>query len=60
MLFSYEHFVRRFSAKVGREDIFKWKTGNESLHEITNDNGDRVVTFPRPKICQKYNVQCTL
>jgi hypothetical protein len=27
-----------FSAKVGREDIFKPMTGNESLHEISNDN----------------------
>jgi hypothetical protein len=28
-----------FNAKVGREDIFKPTTGNESLHEISNDNG---------------------
>jgi hypothetical protein len=34
-----------FSAKVGREDIFKPKTGDESLHEISNDNGIRVVNF---------------
>jgi hypothetical protein len=30
-----------FNAKVGREDIFKPATGNESLHEISNDNGVR-------------------
>jgi endonuclease/exonuclease/phosphatase family metal-dependent hydrolase len=28
-----------FNAKVGREDIFKPTTGNESLHEISNDSG---------------------
>jgi exonuclease III len=32
-----------FNVKVGREDIFKPTIGNESLHEITNDNGVRVV-----------------
>jgi hypothetical protein len=34
-----------FNAKVGREDIFKPTLGNESLHEISNDNGVRVVNF---------------
>jgi hypothetical protein len=28
-----------FNAKVGREDIFKPTLWNESLHEISNDNG---------------------
>jgi hypothetical protein len=27
-----------FSAKVGREDVFKPSIGNESLREISNDN----------------------
>jgi hypothetical protein len=27
-----------FNAKVGKEDIFNLIIGNESLHEISNDN----------------------
>ncbi|PNF37160.1 hypothetical protein B7P43_G00431 [Cryptotermes secundus] len=38
-----------FNAKVGREDIFKPTTGNESLHEISNDNVVRVVNFASSK-----------
>jgi hypothetical protein len=38
-----------FNAKVGRENIFKPTTGNESLHEISNDNGVRVVNFATSK-----------
>jgi exonuclease III len=38
-----------FSAKVGREDIFKLTIGNESLHEISNDNGLRLVNFTTSK-----------
>jgi hypothetical protein len=34
-----------FNEKVGREDIFKPTFGNESLHEISNDNGVRVVNI---------------
>jgi hypothetical protein len=34
-----------FNAKVGREDIFKLRIGNKSLHEISNDKGVRVVNF---------------
>jgi hypothetical protein len=34
-----------FNAKVGREDIFKPTIGNESLHEISNDNGVRLVNL---------------
>jgi hypothetical protein len=29
------------NAQVGRENIFKPTIGNESLHEISNDNGVR-------------------
>jgi hypothetical protein len=38
-----------FNAKVGREDIFKPTIGNVSLHEISNDNGVRVVNFATSK-----------
>jgi hypothetical protein len=38
-----------FIAKVGREDIFKPTIGNESLHEINNDNGVRLVNFVTSK-----------
>jgi hypothetical protein len=45
----HENFFRRFNAKVGREDIFKPTVGNESLHDIRNDNGVRVVNFATSK-----------
>jgi hypothetical protein len=39
-----------FNAKVGREDsIFKPTIGNESSHEISNDNRVRVVNFATSK-----------
>jgi hypothetical protein len=38
-----------FNAKVGREDIFKPTIGNESLHEISIDNGVRLVNFATSK-----------
>jgi hypothetical protein len=34
-----------FNAKVGREDIFKPIIGNESLREISNDNGVTILSF---------------
>jgi hypothetical protein len=39
-----------FNAKVGREDISKSTTGNEGLHEISNDNGVRLVHFATSKV----------
>jgi hypothetical protein len=46
-----------FSAKVVREDIFKLTIWNESLHEISNDNGVRLVNFATSKnISQKHDV----
>jgi hypothetical protein len=41
--------IEDFNAKIGREDIFKPMIGNESLHEISNDNGIRVVNFATTK-----------
>jgi exonuclease III len=38
-----------FNAKVGREDISKPTTGNESLHKISNDNGVQEVNFATSK-----------
>jgi hypothetical protein len=37
------------NARVGREDIFTPTIGNESLHEISNDNGVGVVNFATSK-----------
>jgi hypothetical protein len=37
------------NAKVGRENIFKPTIGNESLHEISNENGFRTVNFDTSK-----------
>jgi exonuclease III len=39
-----------FNAKVDREDISKQTIGNESLHEISNDNGIRIVNSATSKI----------
>jgi hypothetical protein len=38
-----------FNEKVGRENNFKPTIGNKSLHEISNDNGVRVVNFATSK-----------
>jgi hypothetical protein len=46
-----------FNAKVGRRDIFKPTIGNDSLHEISNDNGVIVVNFATSKNLSK--VQCS-
>jgi hypothetical protein len=47
-----------FNAKVGRENIFKPMIGNESLHEISNDSGVRVVNFATSKNLV-VEVQCS-
>jgi hypothetical protein len=38
-----------FNVKVGREDILKPTIGNESSHEISNDNAVRVANFATSK-----------
>jgi len=38
-----------FTAKVGRENIFKPTIGQESLHQDSNDNGVRQVNFTTSK-----------
>jgi hypothetical protein len=38
-----------FNHKLGWEDTFKPTIGNVSLHEISNDNGVRVVNFATSK-----------
>jgi hypothetical protein len=38
-----------FNAKAGREEIFKPTIGNETFHEISNDNGVRAVNFATSK-----------
>jgi endonuclease/exonuclease/phosphatase family metal-dependent hydrolase len=37
------------NAKVGREDIFNLRIGTASLHEVSNDNGVKVVNFATSK-----------
>jgi anaerobic selenocysteine-containing dehydrogenase len=38
-----------FNFKVGKEDIFKPIKWDETLQEIANANGARVVNLPHPK-----------
>jgi hypothetical protein len=50
--FSKHHkkLLRDFSAKGGKECIFKQSIGNESLHKSSNNNGFRVENLPHRKI----------
>jgi exonuclease III len=47
-----------FNAKVGREDIFKPTIRNESLHNISNNNGVRLVILPHLKTPES-KVRCS-
>jgi hypothetical protein len=46
-----------FHDKVSREDIFKPTIRNESLHEVSNDNGVRLVNFATP---EKLRIKSTI
>jgi hypothetical protein len=50
--------LRDFSAKVDKEEVFTPTIGNESLLEISNDNGVRVVNFATSKNLA-VKVQCS-
>jgi hypothetical protein len=45
------------NAKAGREGIFKPTIGNETLHEISNDNGVRLLNFATSK---NFRVKSTM
>jgi hypothetical protein len=49
--------LRDFNEKVSREDIFKTIIVNKSLHEISNDNGVRLLNFA---ISKNLTVKCML
>jgi hypothetical protein len=46
-----------FNVKVGKEDIFNPTIGIDSLHEISNDNGVRLVNFATSK---NFRVKSTI
>jgi len=41
--------LRDCKAKLGRENVFKPRIGNESLHQDSNKNGVRIVKFATSK-----------
>jgi hypothetical protein len=59
-----EHLVLgNFSARGGRKDIFQTITGNESLHEVNNNSGDRAVhtaTSKYPTVKSTMFLQCNI
>jgi len=46
-----------FNAKVGKENIYKPTTGNESLHKETNNNRIKMIQFA---ISKGLNVRRTI
>ena len=45
-----------FNARVGRENILKLTTRNESLHQDSNGNGVRIVNFATKNLVVKSMV----
>jgi hypothetical protein len=45
-----------FNARVGRENILKLTTRNESLHQDRNGNGVRIVNFAAKNLVVKSTV----
>jgi len=37
------------NAKIGKEQIFKHTIGEQNLHEISNDNGNKLISFAMSK-----------
>jgi hypothetical protein len=48
-MYDMKILLNDFIAKIGRENIFKPAIGSESLHDINNDIGVRVVNFATSK-----------
>jgi hypothetical protein len=46
-----------FKANVGRKKIFTLTIRNERFHEISNDNGVRIISFA---ISKNFFVECTM
>ena len=51
-----KHLLRNFNANVASENIFKPTIAIESLHEIGNDNGVRVVNFATSNITVRSTI----
>jgi hypothetical protein len=47
--YGIQNLLGDFNAKVATEDIFKPTVGNENSHEVSDDNGVRVVNFSTSK-----------
>jgi hypothetical protein len=49
-LYLSKNMLRDFNAKLVRKDVLKATIANESLHQVSNDNGVRIVIFATSKI----------